>query len=539
MALTFRSEINRPLTTDEIDNNFRYFTGSHGISGSMSISGSIIPASGYDLDPINGIVTSSFSLGDENHAWADVWVGDGSIKFVSGSGGNKTTSSISINSSGGIQLSSPLLPPSGNNDLSLGSETQFWKSVYVGTGSVNFTTATGGVVASIKAIGELGVTGNPLSSGMVYVETLIAGSGSIGRRGSFSVGRLNQASGTGSFSQGVSVTSSGNFSHAQGQLTVASGLYSHAEGTGNTASGIGAHAEGSKTSATGEASHAEGNNASATGNYSHAEGDSTQATGVGSHAEGRLTTATGNYSHAEGLYSIATGSYQTVVGQYNLAVASQSAFIIGGGTSVSNRRNLLFASASHFQISASNVFLQGIPLSASGYVVSFNPTTGRLGYIEASSGSGGSGTPGGSNTEIQFNDNDTFAGSPSFTYANDTVTVTGSVTVDGTFVTPQIVNYNIDVPSNNNAVLFGPTVGLPNEAIVQNNSFLTVLGEIATPQQLQSQTLQVSGETNLNGSVTLDLNTLPNAISDAAAALLGVVVGGIYRNGNTLQIRLS
>jgi hypothetical protein len=68
---------------------------------------------------------------------------------------------------------------------------------------------------------------------------------------------------------------------------------------------------------------------------------------------------------------------------------------------------------------------------------------------------------------------------------------------------------------------------------------LLFLGEIATPQQLQSQTLQVSGETSLNGSVTLDLNTLPNAVNDAAAALLGVAVGGVYRNGNILQIRLS
>ena len=43
MALTFRTGsdgIGRALTIDELDNNFRYFTGSHSITGSLTISGS-------------------------------------------------------------------------------------------------------------------------------------------------------------------------------------------------------------------------------------------------------------------------------------------------------------------------------------------------------------------------------------------------------------------------------------------------------------------------------------------------------------------
>ena len=42
MALTYRGQLNRPLTSTEIDANFAHFTGSHSITGSRTISGSSI-----------------------------------------------------------------------------------------------------------------------------------------------------------------------------------------------------------------------------------------------------------------------------------------------------------------------------------------------------------------------------------------------------------------------------------------------------------------------------------------------------------------
>jgi hypothetical protein len=41
MGLTYRSDLNRPLTNTEIDDNFRYFTGSHAVTGSLTTSGSL------------------------------------------------------------------------------------------------------------------------------------------------------------------------------------------------------------------------------------------------------------------------------------------------------------------------------------------------------------------------------------------------------------------------------------------------------------------------------------------------------------------
>jgi hypothetical protein len=90
MALIYRKNLGRPLTSDEIDANFEFFTsslngattgsntfiGNQTITGSILISGSIIPNVGI------GETTSSFDLGSETAAWRDIYVSEGSIKFI-------------------------------------------------------------------------------------------------------------------------------------------------------------------------------------------------------------------------------------------------------------------------------------------------------------------------------------------------------------------------------------------------------------------------------------------------------------------------
>lgn len=162
------------------------------------------------------------------------------------------------------------------------------------------------------------------------------------------------ASGNISHAEGANTTASESCSHAEGDSTVASGTSSHAEGSTTTASGSVSHAEGSSTKATaatthaegdgttasGPVSHAEGNRTTASGTSSHSEGDYTTASGQVSHAEGESTTASGNYSHAEGEGTIAAGKNQHTQGKYNIEdTNSKYAFIIGNGTSDSNRSN--------------------------------------------------------------------------------------------------------------------------------------------------------------------------------------------------------
>jgi len=182
-----------------------------------------------------------------------------------------------------------------------------------------------------------------------------------------------------SHAEGNTTRAVGESSHAEGRYTTSSGNYSHAEGNSNESKGAYSHAEGRDTIALGGSSHAEGILTVASGTYSHAEGDQTIARGSAAHAEGYGTIAIGDNSHAEGLYTVASGSYQHVTGQYNVASISQSAFIIGDGVSGSNH-NLLFASKSHFEVSASNVYFQGLPSSSQSNVLVIDTSNGQIYY---------------------------------------------------------------------------------------------------------------------------------------------------------------
>jgi len=49
MALTYRSVKGSALTITELDDNFRYFTGSHSVTGSLDITGSLVITGSVDL----------------------------------------------------------------------------------------------------------------------------------------------------------------------------------------------------------------------------------------------------------------------------------------------------------------------------------------------------------------------------------------------------------------------------------------------------------------------------------------------------------
>lgn len=208
----------------------------------------------------------------------------------------------------------------------------------------------------------------------------------------FEVGPFNEATGSFAFARGLQTVASGDHSSSQGFATTASGDKSHAEGSNTTAGGFASHAEGWYTNANGNYSHAEGNNTTAVGERSHSEGGSTTANGIGSHAEGGFTTTNGNYSHAEGSFTIsngvnshaeggettangiashaegistiangsgshaqgrftiADGAYSQVCGTFNTSDNTEAAFIIGNGTSNSNRSNLLKAAGNEVEV---------------------------------------------------------------------------------------------------------------------------------------------------------------------------------------------
>ena len=66
------------------------------VTGSIFVSGSIIP------NVKAGSFTSSFSLGSSTNAWGDIWVGNGSVKFVNPSSG--ATASIALDANNQLSL---------------------------------------------------------------------------------------------------------------------------------------------------------------------------------------------------------------------------------------------------------------------------------------------------------------------------------------------------------------------------------------------------------------------------------------------------
>ena len=64
MALTYRSIKGSPLTIEEIDNTFAYFTGSHSITGSLTINptGSFVLPLSASATPLTGSAYWSGSL---------------------------------------------------------------------------------------------------------------------------------------------------------------------------------------------------------------------------------------------------------------------------------------------------------------------------------------------------------------------------------------------------------------------------------------------------------------------------------------------
>ena len=182
---------------------------------------------------------------------------------------------------------------------------------------------------------------------------------SSGNIGNYSVaeGYATTASGYCSHAEGNMTTASGLDSHAEGYLTIASGSYSHAEGWKTIASGPHSHAEGNKTTASGLYSHAEGEWTKAIDSNSHAEGYLTKASGSDSHAEGRATTASGHGSHAGGHMTVADGMFMTAIGEYNTK-HSGKAFVIGNGTSDTDRRDIFTVSWAGGVGIADNIYME-------------------------------------------------------------------------------------------------------------------------------------------------------------------------------------
>jgi len=196
----------------------------------------------------------------------------------------------------------------------------------------------------------------------------------------------------------------------------------HAEGKNTYAIGLGAHAEGSGSYAIGKYSHVQGNNTVALGDYQTVVGQynifdvSQSAFIIGDGTAEIIDSGTFGNNPETGSFIFNINSTYTpiesLIGSIITVVSASSSisetFIIEDAVDLSlgeyevtvnrpltqnyyedvdtfsimkiTRHNLLYTSQSWFQVSASNVFLQGLPTASSTYILTYEPTTGQVFY---------------------------------------------------------------------------------------------------------------------------------------------------------------
>ena len=213
--LTLRSVKGSPLTNAELDGNFEYFTGSHAITGSLTVSSSIT-SNGYTVVTSNQTGSFLVSSGSFATTGSNAFTGNQTISgSLTTTGSVNVTGSINVNGStvvtsnqtgslivntnsfattgsniftgnqtisGSILISGSIVPnvssTSTTSSFSLGSPTNAWKDLWVSNGTINFLNSNGTVQASLGA-GSSGTTftgGTNISGQLTVTPTSITSS---------------------------------------------------------------------------------------------------------------------------------------------------------------------------------------------------------------------------------------------------------------------------------------------------------------------------------------------------------------------------
>ena len=407
-------------------------------------------------------------------------------------------------------------------------------------------------------------------------------------------GQNTTATGIGSHAEGVGTVTIGNFSHAEGTSTTAIGANSHAEGFSTTAIGASSHAEGSQTVSTGLYSHAEGASTTSFGQFSHAEGFFTLSSGSYSHAEGNTTRAAGQYSHAEGYQSYAIGNnshaegYRSSTGLYAWNTTGTVSGLVSIVSSAGNITSYLSAGSNvainnTFQTIASSTFSGsqtqvqlvdttinlgsgiGIAILSSFYIATQQPGQTLLingqyahaeGFINIAFG----------NSSHAEGEGTIAIGNTSHAEGNYTLTTgygshaEGSGTEARGYASHAEGENTIAIGNSSHAegqytiasADYQTVIGIGNITSSVQGAFIIGNGTPFSYSYLQSNllhaggnTVEITGSLDVTGSLISRNTTILtqvseslNFIDDAAAAAGGVPLGGLYRNGSFIQIRI-
>jgi hypothetical protein len=214
-------------------------------------------------------------------------------------------------------------------------------------------------------------------------------------------------------------------------------------------------------------------------------------TGIANSSNTANTSNTANYANFAG--NVVNASQPNIT-----SVGSLSSLEVTGTSNIANlnANGIVNFNGSNVSLgSVSNLHIDG---GTNGYVLQTDGV-GNLTWVAQTGGGGGNGTPGGSNTQIQYNNAGNFAGAIGFTFNN----VTSNIQV------PQWINSGL---ANNSAYL----IGLQN-----NNIPITsmVLGNIFAPIRSQSaRTIRPGNSYQTNNMAYISGNVRTNNYSSVFTA---------------------
>lgn len=186
-----------------------------------------------------------------------------------------------------------------------------------------------------------------------------------------------------------------------------------------------------------------------------------------------------------------------------------------------------------------------------GYVL----TTDGAGNLTWQPAGGSGGTPGGSNAQIQFNDNGSFGGSPGMTFNkfSNAVTFSGNVTTKNLTANNTTIYGNVNTSGNVNATYFNGSgayltdivtdtanyVIQPNQSNITSVGTLTslnVTGNIITNQYVSAANFQTSGSANVGTIKATGLANLNGGLRTAGTVNMSNSSNVTFGNVENLHI---
>jgi hypothetical protein len=186
--------------------------------------------------------------------------------------------------------------------------------------------------------------------------------------------------------------------------------------------------------------------------------------------------------------------------------------------------------------STGEIYLKNLPNEPNNYVVLYNNDTGKLTYTASTAfggeGSSGSGTPGGSDTQIQFNNGGFFEGSPKLTFdkSNELLTLTGSLLVNGGIITTNTITANngfIGDLTGTSSWANNATNAVTASYVQNSQTASYILNAVsssyaATASTINTSNLEIPGTILASGLISGDSLSITNG-----ATILGGITGDL------------